>query len=251
MSSRDISKQKKPQSKKTNRNLEKCKATKQEDDDDSGHDTASTTITPTQTTPVDMMTSKDFQFDVGAHIEVIHQQLKDTVRVQKFREAILYNQHLFRNKIVLHLNCGVGIFSLFAAKAGAAKVFAIDHSNVIYYTRQIVAANGYGDVIEVLKGRIEDIDLPVKEVDIILCDWMGYALLFQSTCDAAIYARDKWLKKPNGLIFPDQAKLFMVAVEDQKHKNENIEWWNGVYGFNMKCLRDVALKEPRYKLINF
>lgn len=238
------------QCKKKNKKMEKYNAKEIDDTDanDSGHDTVSTTITTINTSPVDMMTSKDFQFDVAAHIEMIHQQLKDTVRVQKFKEAILYNKHLFKNKSVLHLNCGVGIFSLFAAKAGASKVYAIDRSNVICYARQIVAANGYGNVIEVFKGNIEDIDLPEKEVDIILCDWMGYALLFQSTCDAVIYARDKWLKA-NGLIFPDQAKLFMVAVEDQKHKNENIEWWNGVYGFNMKCLRNVALKEPRYKLI--
>ncbi|XP_073835594.1 protein arginine N-methyltransferase 1-B-like [Musca autumnalis] len=255
MSSTNFSKQKKPQNrtanlckKKTKKHLEK-QHDPADDANDSGHDTASSTTKTNAKSPVDMMTSKDFQFDVGAHVEMIHQQLKDGIRIQKFKEAILYNQHLFKNKTVLHLSCGVGIFSLFAAKAGAAKVYAIDRSNVIYYTRQIVAANGYEDIIEVIKGNIEEVNLPVKEVDIILCDWMGYALLFQATCDAVIYARDKWLKKSNGLIFPDQAKLFMIAVEDQKHKNENIEWWNGVYGFNMRCLRNVALKEPRYQLV--
>ncbi|XP_075156546.1 protein arginine N-methyltransferase 1-B-like isoform X2 [Haematobia irritans] len=196
-----------------------------------------------------MMTSKDFQFDVKAHIEMVHQHLKDKIRIQKYKEAILYNRHLFKDKIVLDVNCGIGIYSMFAVKAGAAKVYAIDPSNVIDYAQQIILANGYADVIELLKGKIEEIQLPVKEVDIIISDWVGYAMLFQSTCQDVIYARDKWLKKEGGLIFPDQAKLFMIAFEDRKHKNENIEWWKGVYGFNMQCLREVALKEPRYQLI--
>lgn len=217
---------------------------------DSGHGTAaSTTLTLSSPSPVDLMTSKDFQADTRSHVEIIHQQLRDKIRVQKFKDAILYNKHLFKGKTVLDVNCGVGIYSLFAAKAGAAKVYAVDNSNVVYYTRKVVAANGYQNVIEVLKGKIEDIELPVTEVDIIVSDWMGYCLFFQSICDAVIFARDKWLKKEGGLIFPDQAKLFMVAIEDRKHKNENIEWWVGVYDFTMKCLREVALKEPRYQLI--
>ena len=37
--------------------------------------------------------------------------------------------------------------------------------------RQIVARNGYGDVIDVIDGRIEDVQLPEK-VDSIVSEWM-------------------------------------------------------------------------------
>ncbi len=55
-----------------------------------------------------------------------------------------------------------------------------------------------------IKGKIEEIELPVKEVDIIISEWMGYFLLYESMLDSVIYARDKYLK-PGGLMLPERA----------------------------------------------
>ena len=214
---------------------------------DSGHESANTSNS--LPLPVDLMTSRELQYDLNARISTVRRRLKDTVRIDNFKEAILHNKHLFKNKYVLNIGCGIGIYSLFAAKAGAAKVYAVDDSNVIYYTQQVVEANDYSQIIEVIKGKITDIELPVPVVDVIVSDWMGNALLYESSCQDVIFARDKWLKKSDGLIFPDEAKLFMVAFEDAIVKNKNIEWWRRVYGFDMSCIRDVALKEPRIHTI--
>lgn len=48
-------------------------------------------------------------------------------------------------------------------------------------------------VITVLKGKIEEVELPVDHVDIIVSEWMGYFLLFENMLDTVLYARDKWL----------------------------------------------------------
>lgn len=48
-------------------------------------------------------------------------------------------------------------------------------------------------VITVLKGKIEEIELPVTKVDIIISEWMGYFLLFENMLNTVLYARDKWL----------------------------------------------------------
>jgi len=48
-------------------------------------------------------------------------------------------------------------------------------------------------VITVLKGKIEEIDLPVPQVDIIISEWMGYFLLYENMLNTVLYARDKWL----------------------------------------------------------
>lgn len=68
----------------------------------------------------------------------------------------------------------------------------------IYKSKSIFRENGLDDVVTLLKGRIEDVELPVDKVDIIISEWMGYFLLFESMLDSVLYARDKYLQ-PNGV----------------------------------------------------
>jgi type I protein arginine methyltransferase len=51
--------------------------------------------------------------------------LKDRVRTMAYRDAIMNNAHLFKDKVVLDVGCGTGILSMFAAKAGAKQVFGV------------------------------------------------------------------------------------------------------------------------------
>lgn len=48
-------------------------------------------------------------------------------------------------------------------------------------------------VIEIIQGKVEDVKLPVDKVDIIISEWMGYFLLYESMLDTVIFARDTWL----------------------------------------------------------
>lgn len=43
---------------------------------------------------------------------------------------------------------------MFAAKAGAAKVIAVECSNIVDYARKIVEANRLDDIIEIVKGKV-------------------------------------------------------------------------------------------------
>ena len=45
----------------------------------------------------------------------------------------------------------------------------------------------------VIKGKVEEVELPVEKVDIIISEWMGYCLFYESMLNTVIYARDKWL----------------------------------------------------------
>lgn len=82
----------------------------------------------------------------------------------------------------------------------------------------------------------------------LLPEWMGYCLFYESMLDTVLYARDKWLDKENGMMFPDRCTLFVTAIEDRQYKDEKINWWDEVYGFNMSHIRKVAITEPLGKL---
>ena len=45
--------------------------------------------------------------------------LKDQVRTLSYRNAIMNNRYLFKDKIVLEVGAGTGIMCMFAAQAGA------------------------------------------------------------------------------------------------------------------------------------
>ena len=93
------------------------------------------------------------------------------------------------------------------------------------------------------RNQIEEIDLPVDSVDVIVSEWMGYFLLYESMLDSVLFARDKWLVK-DGIIFPDKAILYLCGVEDAHVKNDRVEFWKDVYGFDMTPIQQIAMKEP-------
>lgn len=104
--------------------------------------------------------------------------LKDTVRTEAYRDFIVNNENLFRGATVLDVGCGTGILSMFAAKAGARKVFAVDASKVAFKAMRNVKENGLSDVVEVVHSKIEELDPQrIGKADIIISEWMGYMLL--------------------------------------------------------------------------
>lgn len=94
-------------------------------------------------------------------------------------------------------------------------------STIIEKAREIVQVNKMADQITLIQGKMEEVDLPFQKVDIILSEWMGYFLLYESMLDTVLYARDKYLVA-GGLIFPDKATIYMAAIEDGDYKEEKI-----------------------------
>lgn len=195
------------------------------------------------------MTSADYYFDSYAHFGIHEEMLKDKVRTLTYRKAILGNKHLFKDKIVLDVGCGTGILSMFAAKAGAKHVYGIDCSSIIEQAVQIVKDNGLSDVVTLIRGKVEEVTLPVEKVDIIISEWMGYALLYESMLPTVLNARDRWLV-PGGIVMPDRARMFLCAIEDASYKEEKINWWENVYGFDMSCIKKLATLEPLVDVVD-
>ena len=191
----------------------------------------------------DIYHKKDYYFNSYSNYYIHEEMLKDKVRTGTYQKAILGNKEIFKDKIVLDIGSGTGILSFFAAQAGAKHVYGIEFADIADYSIDIIKKNNMQDKITIIKAKVEEAELPVEKVDIILSEWMGYFLLYESMLDCLLYARDKWLKK-DGYMFPDRAQLFLAAVEDKKYKHKKINSWNDVYGFNMNCLKEAAIAEP-------
>ncbi|KAJ5326643.1 uncharacterized protein N7506_009745 [Penicillium brevicompactum] len=185
---------------------------------------------------VDRLQEADDGYFVSYAYNAIHESmLKDAVRTDSYRDFVYENKNVFKDKVVLDVGCGTGILSMFCAKAGAKKVIAVDNSNIIDRAKEIVHDNGLGDVITCIRGKIEEVTLPVEKVDIIISEWMGYGLLFEAMFDSVIYARDRYLV-PGGLMAPSHATMRLAPYADPDFIASHISFWNNVYGFKMDSM---------------
>ncbi|KAH6685288.1 HNRNP arginine N-methyltransferase [Plectosphaerella plurivora] len=187
--------------------------------------------------------SEQHYFKSYDHHGIHEEMLKDEVRTRSYMNAIVQNKHIFKDKVVLDVGCGTAILSMFAVKAGAKHVIGVDMSTIIFKAREIVKANGMADKITLIQGKMEEVELPFPKVDIIISEWMGYFLLYESMLDTVLYARDRYLVK-EGLIFPDKAIIYAAGIEDGEYKDEKIGFWDNVYGFDYTPLKEIALAEP-------
>uniref|UniRef100_A0A8C5XZ45 Protein arginine N-methyltransferase 3 n=1 Tax=Microcebus murinus TaxID=30608 RepID=A0A8C5XZ45_MICMU len=188
-------------------------------------------------------------FSSYGHYGIHEEMLKDKVRTESYRDFIYQNPHIFKDKVVLDVGCGTGILSMFAAKAGAKKVLGVDQSEILYQAMDIIRLNKLEDTIILIKGKIEEVHLPVEKVDVIISEWMGYFLLFESMLDSVLYAKNKYLAK-GGSVYPDICTMSLVAVSDMNKHADRITFWDDVYGFNMSCMKKAVIPEAVVEVLD-
>ncbi|KAI1869036.1 uncharacterized protein JN550_006023 [Neoarthrinium moseri] len=191
--------------------------------------------------PVD---ASKYYWESYAGNDIHETMLKDTVRTEGYRDFIYNNKHLFAGKTVLDIGCGTGILSMFCAKAGAARVISVDASDIIDKARENVIHAGLASTVTLIKGKMEEVTLPVDAVDIIVSEWMGYCLLYEAMLPSVLYARDRYLK-PDGLLIPGACNMWIAPVADGEYVMDNVQFWRDVYGFDMKAMQSGIWDEVR------
>ncbi|KEH37264.1 histone-arginine methyltransferase, putative [Medicago truncatula] len=148
--------------------------------------------------------------------QLLHQQnmLQDYVRTGSYYAAVMENRTDFFGRVVVDVGAGSGILSLFAAQAGAKHVYAIEASEMAEYARKLIAGNPLlGQRITVIKGRVEDVELPEK-ADILISEPMGTLLVNERMLESYVIARDRFLT-PNGKMFPTSGRIHMAPFSDE------------------------------------
>lgn len=184
-------------------------------------------------------TSKSLYGDNAARISSNIHSIHDRTRLRAY-EAIFRS---VRGKTVLHLGCGMGLYSMIAARHMAAHVVAIDTSSIVDAARVVAEQNSLKN-ITFFRGRLRDVLalLPMKQFDVILCEWMGALLLNESILADVLYARDNLLA-PKGVVCPDSSSLHILGVSDYAFRLDCLDFWSNVYGFRMNPMKALVQQE--------
>jgi len=177
--------------------------------------------------------------DSYAQLSMHRWMLRDQVRNEAYRRAI--SEVVKPGDVVLDVGAGTGILSMFAAQAGARRVFAVERSGIAPIARRIIKTNGLDKQIEVLYGNLEDIDLPEK-VDVIVSEWMGGLGVDENMFAPVVMARDRWLK-PGGKMIPERvtALLSPAWVEDMDEALGH--WRSRPHGLDLSDIATLTVNE--------
>uniref|UniRef100_A0A7S4UBK2 Methyltransferase domain-containing protein n=1 Tax=Paramoeba aestuarina TaxID=180227 RepID=A0A7S4UBK2_9EUKA len=182
--------------------------------------------------------------ELGIHVGMLGDQRRN---LAYYDSIFSIKKDLLKGKVVLDVGCGTGVLSCFCAKAGASRVYAVEASAMANNAQKVFRKNGLEEIITLLHGRMEDVEVPEK-VDLIVSEWMGCFLVFESMLESVLFARDKYLKE-GGLIFPTTATLYLAPVEVSHYMSKNVNIFSDVCGVDLSPLLPVAVKNACEKAI--
>lgn len=166
----------------------------------------------------------------------------DRVRTEAFRRAI---EAVVRpGDVVLDVGAGSGILSIFAARAGAARVYAVEATTIAGVAERLAIANEVSDVVRVIQGDMFDVELP-ERVDVIVSEWLGGFGIDEGMLVPVIAARDRCLK-PGGAMIPGSVTAWTALVEDRNVRDELEFLSSSPYGVRLDDLVEMTVNEIIY-----
>ena len=177
-----------------------------------------------------------------AEFEVHRTMIRDQIRTEAFKRAI---EAVVRpGDVVLDVGAGSGVLSMFAARAGASRVYAVEQTSMAVLAQELVAANRLSAVIEVIQGDVLDIEPPGR-VDVIVSEWLGGFGIDEGMLVPVIAARDRWLK-PGGIMIPGSVTAWTALVHD-RYLEETVEFLrSNPYGLDLEDLVEKTVNEISY-----
>ncbi len=177
-----------------------------------------------------------------AEFEVHRTMIRDQIRTEAFKRAI---ESVVRpGDTVLDVGAGSGILSIFAARAGAARVYAVEQTSIAVLAQELAVANGVEDIVRVIQGDVMEIE-PAERVDVIVSEWLGGFGIDEGMLVPVIAARDRWLK-PGGTMIPRSVTAWVALVHD-RYLGETVDFLrDNPYGLELGDLIDRTANEISY-----
>jgi predicted RNA methylase len=165
--------------------------------------------------------------------------VRDTVRVSAYRRAIF--RHC-KDRTVVEIGCGSGILSIFAAKAGARRVIAIEESTIADLAAAMFEANGVADRVELRRANSRDVSLD-ERADVIIHEVLGVDPFGENILPFIEDARERMLA-PDGILIPSALEVCCVGFEvpdrpylDRARASAELSELEGLYGLDFAAFR--------------
>ena len=167
--------------------------------------------------------------------------LADKPRMAFYHAAI--TRHIQPGDRVIDLGTGTGILAAFAARRGAAHVYAVDHSEILRHAKTLAAANGIQNV-EFISAHSSEFTTD-EPVDVILHEQMGDCLFDEAMVTNVCDLRDRLLKS-GGLILPSCFDFYCEPIKLNDARHVPFIWELNVHGYDYACMGRQRPQEPDY-----
>ena len=107
------------------------------------------------------------------------QLIDDPVRLGAFQRAIA--SVVKPGDVVADIGCGLGTYAIFAARAGARRVFAVDDSPIVEVAREVVRDSGADGVVELFSGYSTAVE-PPERCDVVIFEDCLTTLVSPGSC---------------------------------------------------------------------
>jgi SAM-dependent methyltransferase len=171
--------------------------------------------------------------------------LRDVVRTEAYERALL--QTVTSGCRVMDFGCGTGVLSIFASRAGAKKVYAVDES-IFIQEAHAIAKRDKKNNISFYHNDHNDLKLDTK-VDILVSEWMGHFLFYEAMLGPLLHLRDKYLVE-GGKMIPGKVSLYAGLVTDDHFYEKFSFFQRSPYGIDFGSVGDNLLCQTHLEVVS-
>ncbi len=184
----------------------------------------------------------DTQVSFGAppvHISMLNDRSRTETYVRAITEVVKPGD------VVVEIGTGTGILAVAAARAGAARVYAIESAGIADAAQAVFSASDVSDRLTLIRGWSTRAELP-ERADVLLSEIIGADPLEERVLQATADARRRLLK-PDARFVPAMIRVFGLAVTVPDKQLDEVcfsarvtDKWSQWYGIDFNPLARIV-----------
>ena len=138
----------------------------------------------------------------------------------------------------MDIGSGTGVLSLFAAMAGASRVYSIEREPVIEVAREIAVLNGFSARITFIAGSSHQVEIP-ERADVLVTETIGNVGFDEGIVAWVADAKKRFLK-PDAQIVPGRLDTIASLVSVPRDFTTIQEWSSPLHTLDLSPLSRIA-----------